>query len=175
LREAITATLETLAAGKITAKELPIPSDTRKDFIKYAPGFERVAPAPNVPYCSYTVDGLAKFLGEVDGADHASHDFKATFGALELIDGNGLKEGDIAGLEVWKIDAVVSLRNRTQWGRKAPPCDCWHTDGYTDTRIRGRGDFLLHSLQGAEPGSKFLLDNHPANQHNTQNNLKRMS
>jgi hypothetical protein len=63
IREAIVATLNTLAAGRITAKELPISPDTRKDHIRYAPGFGRGLPATQVIECPYTVDGLAKFLG----------------------------------------------------------------------------------------------------------------
>ena len=96
LRETIIATLETLAAGKITAKELPIPDGAGKQHIRYAPGFSFIAPAQQASFPSYTIDALAKFLGEVDKAGHATHDFRDTFGALELIDGNGLKEGDIA-------------------------------------------------------------------------------
>jgi hypothetical protein len=126
LREAIIATLETLAAGKITAKELPIATGQgkRTDTIRLAPGFdiERFPAGGILPPLAYTIDALARFLGETKERGEATESFKATFGALELIDGNGLKEGDIAGLEVWKIDAVVTLRNHTQWGRKAPPC-----------------------------------------------------
>jgi hypothetical protein len=108
LREAIIATLETLAAGKITAKELPIDPKTNTSSVRYAPGYASIPPAERIPSQPYTIDGLAKFLGEVKDDGHAQDAFRATFGALELIDGNGLKESDIAGLEVWKVDAVVS-------------------------------------------------------------------
>jgi hypothetical protein len=152
LREAIIATLETLAKGKITDKELPVlRNDTT---IRYAPGFgKEMAPAlPNKH--PYTVDGLAKFLGgeAIDDTGHASHTFKATFGMLELVDGKGLKEADIAGLEVWKIDAVVTLRNRTQWGRKAPPCNRWPMcQGIPDPNT-GTGVSALHTLQRGRTG-----------------------
>ena len=88
LREVIVATLQTLAAGKITAKELPI---LRNDtMLRYAPGFGK-EPPPAAPNHPYTVEGLAKFLGELkEGTWFATESFKATFGALELIDGNGL-------------------------------------------------------------------------------------
>jgi hypothetical protein len=112
LREAIVATLEALAAGKITAKELPIATDQgqRTDKIRMAPGFD-VAKYPaggTLPIGAYTANGLAKFLGEVKERGEYSDDFRATFNALELLaTDNGLEEKDVAGLEVWKIDAVV--------------------------------------------------------------------
>ena len=101
-----------MAAGKITAKELPIATGERQrtDAIRVAPGFDigqKVA-GDLLPPRSYTVQALAKFLGEVGSDDKATESFKATFGAMELIDGNGLKEEQVAGLDVWKIDAVVS-------------------------------------------------------------------
>ena len=97
-----------MAAGKITAKELPIPPHTKPGYIRWAPGFSSGSPATQTTSHSYTIDGLAKFLGEVGSDDKATESFKATFGAMELIDGNGLKEEQVAGLDVWKIDAVVS-------------------------------------------------------------------
>ena len=47
-----------------------------------------------MPLGAYTIDGLAKFLGEVDDTGHATHGFKDTFGALELIDGKGLTDSE---------------------------------------------------------------------------------
>jgi hypothetical protein len=84
LREVITATLEAYAAGKITLAEMPIDPKTNKTQIRYAPGFSSVAPGPSIPSRPYTVDGLAKFLGEVDDTGHATHAFKAAFAALEF-------------------------------------------------------------------------------------------
>jgi hypothetical protein len=112
LREAIVATLNTLAAGKITAKELPIATGERQrtDKIRVAPGFDvaQFRAGAGLPNAAYTTDAIAKFLGEIDERGEASHDFRATFNALELMaSDNILEEKDVAGLEVWKIDAVV--------------------------------------------------------------------
>ena len=67
LREAITATLDTLAAGRITAAELPIATGERQrtDKIRIAPGFNtgQSAAGGTLPPSAYTVDALAKFLG----------------------------------------------------------------------------------------------------------------
>ena len=55
-------------------------------------------PAESVHPSPYTIDALAKFLGEVkEDTKWATEAFKATFGAMELIDGNGLKEEQVAG------------------------------------------------------------------------------
>jgi hypothetical protein len=55
-------------------------------------------PATQVIECPYTVDGLANFLGEVGPDGKATEAFKATFSALELLDGNKLKESEITGI-----------------------------------------------------------------------------
>jgi hypothetical protein len=91
----VATTLETLAAGRITASELPIATGQgkRADTIRVAPGFgvEKWTASGLLPSCAYTVDALAKFLGEVDERDgKATEAFKATFGALELMDGKNL-------------------------------------------------------------------------------------
>jgi len=81
----ILATLRALADGKITAEEMAVAEDTRKDAIRYAPGFGPVPLAVHVPH-PYTIDALAKFLGAVRDDGHATEDFKAAFSALELIE-----------------------------------------------------------------------------------------
>jgi hypothetical protein len=98
LREAIIVTLETLAAGKITAKELLITTGERQrtDAIRIAPGFSfgQLSAGQQLPPKAYSVESLAVFLGEVNVNGRPTDSFRATFGALELIDGNGLKEDD---------------------------------------------------------------------------------
>jgi hypothetical protein len=116
---AITATLDTLAAGRITAQELPIATGERQrtDAIRIAPGFSTVdrgqwKAGSLLPPNAYTTDALAKFLGEVNESDgKATESFKATFGALELINANGLKEGDVAGLDVYQEQSIRSRSN----------------------------------------------------------------
>jgi hypothetical protein len=123
-----------LAAGKITAKELPIATGERQrtDKIRVAPGFgvEQSSAGGILSRGTYTADGLAKFLGEVKDNGHATDAFFATFGALELIDGNSLKENDVVGLELWKIDAVVPCRrvmhNEAGSGQGARGGSFWH-------------------------------------------------
>jgi hypothetical protein len=108
LREAIVATLDALAAGKITPKELPIDPATNTKLIRYAPGFGGSPPAGSVGQHPYTSQGIATFLGEIktNTRGEASEDFRGTFNALELLaSDNGLEEKDVAGLEVWKIAA----------------------------------------------------------------------
>ena len=67
-----------LAAGKITAKQLPIATGQgkRTDTIRVAPGFAvgKSAASGTPPPGAYTVDALAKFLGGecVDDTGHAS-------------------------------------------------------------------------------------------------------
>jgi hypothetical protein len=101
-----------LAAGKIAPEEMPITTGERQrtDKIRIAPGYDfvQLAAGSQLPRGAYNVDALAKFLGEVDDEGRATDSFKAAFDAMELIDGNGLKEEQVAGLDVWKIDAVVS-------------------------------------------------------------------
>lgn len=85
--------MRTLAEGKIKPEEMPIPADTRKDLIRYAPGFGRgPAAGPRVPY---TVDALANFLNDVDKDGKASEIFNATFAALELIEEGWIKKEDV--------------------------------------------------------------------------------
>jgi hypothetical protein len=90
-----------LAAGKITAKELPIATGQgqRGDTVRVAPGYDfvQLAAGSQLPRGAYNVDALAKFLGEVDDEGRATDSFKAAFDAMELIDGNGLKEEQVAG------------------------------------------------------------------------------
>ena len=58
--------IESLAAGRITAKELPIATGQGKrvDTIRVAPGFnaaEKSAAGGTLPSGAYTIDALAKF------------------------------------------------------------------------------------------------------------------
>jgi hypothetical protein len=63
-----------LGEGKIRSEEMPVPPDTNKKYIRYAPGFggasteKRLAP--------YTVDALAHFLGEVQDNGRARESFR---------------------------------------------------------------------------------------------------
>jgi hypothetical protein len=89
LRETITSAVQALGAGKIKPEEMPVSDDTRKNVIRYAPGFGRSTAAGDRPY---TVDGLARFLGEVKSNGEAHEAFRAAFGALELISEGYLAE-----------------------------------------------------------------------------------
>ena len=66
----------------------------RTEKIRVAPGFATVdrelsAAGGILPHGAYTVDALAKFLGEIkEDSGAATESFKATFGALEPMDGN---------------------------------------------------------------------------------------
>jgi hypothetical protein len=80
VREAIDAVIEALADGKIDPEEMPVSPDTRKDLIRYTPS----RPYGNVPY---TVDSLAKFLGQTrknKGKDEATDGFRHMLAAREL-------------------------------------------------------------------------------------------
>lgn len=63
------------------------------------------------------MDSLARFLGEVKDRGEATDSFRATFGALQLMADNSLKESEVEGLEVWKIDAVVTQAKEKYMGR----------------------------------------------------------
>lgn len=71
---------------------MPVPADTRKDLIRYAPGYGPSPLAGNVPSVPYTVDALARFLGEVKHRGEAHKGFHAMFGALELLSEGYLTE-----------------------------------------------------------------------------------
>jgi hypothetical protein len=73
--------LQALGEGKITPEEMPVPPDTRKDHIRYAPGFGGGPSADRV--LPYTVEALAKFLGEVQPNNAPRESFRAAFDALE--------------------------------------------------------------------------------------------
>jgi hypothetical protein len=103
LRETIQAAVKALGEGKITAEEMPIDPKTNKSLIRYAPSFGCGLPAVRIPQRRYTIDSLAKFLGETGKGDHAHDAFKATFGALELIAEGYLTESAIKGLEIGEV------------------------------------------------------------------------
>jgi len=104
LRETIQAAVKALGEGKITAEEMPIDPSTRTDLIRYAPGFGCSPPAAKVPQHPYTIDSLAKFLGETKASTGCAHEpFKAIFGALELIAEGYLTEAAIKGLEIGEV------------------------------------------------------------------------
>jgi hypothetical protein len=99
LRETITATVKALGEGRIKPEELPIDPKTRKDLIRYAPGYGCWRPAANIPSHLYTIDSLAKFLGETRLSTGKAHDaFNTTFAALELISEGYLNESAIKGI-----------------------------------------------------------------------------
>jgi len=103
LRETITATVKALGEGRIKPEELPIDPKTNKSQIRYAPGYSSIPPAERIPSSPYTVDALAKFLGETKLSTGVAHEaFRTTFAALELISEGYLNESAIKGMEVWK-------------------------------------------------------------------------
>ncbi len=93
LRETITATIRALGEGKITPEEMPIDPKTKTEYIRYAPGYTTMSPAGAAH--PYTVEALAKFLGELDGRDEPHAAFKNAFASLELISRGRLTEAQI--------------------------------------------------------------------------------
>jgi hypothetical protein len=93
--------VQALAEGKIAPKEMPIITGERQrnDAIRVAPSFveSQLLASQQLPTGAYTVEALAKFLGEVgsDGRPHAG--FRAMFGALELLSEGYLTEAQIKG------------------------------------------------------------------------------
>jgi hypothetical protein len=86
-----------LGEGKISAKEMPVPPDTRQDHIRHAPGFGGASTEKRL--VPYTVESLAKFLGETkDNGTQARESFRAAFDALELISEGYLTEAQIKRL-----------------------------------------------------------------------------
>jgi hypothetical protein len=113
----ITSVLKALGSGQIKPEEMPIATGERQrtDKIRVAPGFSvgQSAASGALPPGAYTVDGLAKFLGEVkeDTTGWATEAFKAAFGALELISEGYLAESAIKGLDQWwRVGEVASAR-----------------------------------------------------------------
>lgn len=111
LRETITSTLTALAEGKIKPDEMSVPEDTNERFIRYAPGFGTRA---DTGARRYTVEALAKFLGEVRsdrGEVRPRHEFVNAFNSLELMSENHLSEATLLALndEPWKIGEVVRI------------------------------------------------------------------
>jgi len=83
LRETITAAIQALGEGKIAPEEMPIPPKTNTGEIRYAPSFSAsVVLAQRIPESRYTIDSLAKFLGEAKADGHAHDAFRITFGAF---------------------------------------------------------------------------------------------
>ena len=106
-REMIEAFLKLHGEGGISAEEMPMAPDVNKQFIRYAPGFGGVAPAPSVTPRPYTIEGAASYLGAVDASGHAVHDFKTSFGAIELIHDGCLTESKLAKVPLWKVGMAV--------------------------------------------------------------------
>ena len=81
---------------------MPVPTDTNDRFIRYAPGFGPAASTRSVPY---TIEALAKFLGEIDQRNEPRHQFRDTFNSLELMSEGFLSEATLIALndEPWKI------------------------------------------------------------------------
>jgi hypothetical protein len=102
LHETITATVKALGEGRIKPEELPIKTlqGQRSDSIRIAPSFSvaKYRAGTELPLGSYTVDALAKFLGETDKRGEAHQAFRTTFAALELISEGYLNESAIKGI-----------------------------------------------------------------------------
>jgi hypothetical protein len=89
MRETIRAAVQALGDSQITPDEMAIKTGERQrnDTIRLAPSYsggQNVA-GDTLPPNSYTVDALAKFLGEVGSDGHAHDGFKNAFAVLELI------------------------------------------------------------------------------------------
>ena len=91
IRETITAAVQALAEGKIKPTELPIAPHTKSQHVRYAPSYSSTGAAP-VDAHPYTIEGLAKFLGEVDKRGEPRDTFKTVFGMLELLSDGHLTE-----------------------------------------------------------------------------------
>jgi hypothetical protein len=78
---------------------ISIEQGQRSDAIRIAPSYieTKLLAGAQLPSGAYTVEALAKFLGEVgsDGRPHAG--FRAMFGALELLSEGYLTEAQIKG------------------------------------------------------------------------------
>jgi hypothetical protein len=112
IREAIEAAVKAHGAGKILPSEMPIESETRDGFVRYAPSFSAcVTESVTHPY---TVESLAKFLGFVNAkSETATNSFITAFGAEELIADGVLKESQIRGLSAERLgELVISLRKQ---------------------------------------------------------------
>jgi hypothetical protein len=125
IREAIGAAVRAHGTGKILPKEMPfaIGEAQRTDQIRVAPGYaagtipssrnSSVVESTILPKTSYTIDGLANFLGFViPSTKRATQSFIAAFGAEELIDDGVLKESQIRGLSAQRSALSICARPR---------------------------------------------------------------
>lgn len=109
LRETIRAAVEAHAAGKILAKEMPIPPHTKPNYIRYAPAFSSESSTNSDHLYPYTIEALAAFLGHSKSSGEAAKDyFRAAFGAVELIADGYLTEARIKDLPSFKLEEVVT-------------------------------------------------------------------
>jgi hypothetical protein len=89
LREAIVATVEALAAGKIKPEEMPIDLKTNTQHFRYASS----PLEESIPAHPYTLNSLARFLGQIKPkTDEATDGFRTMFTALELVTEGWLPE-----------------------------------------------------------------------------------
>jgi hypothetical protein len=126
LREAIAAAVEAHGKGLILPKEMPfaIGEAQRTDQIRVAPGYvagtisssrnSSVVESTILPKTSYTLDGLANFLGFIiPSTKRATQSFIAAFGAEELIADGVMKESQIKGLSAERLgELVISVREQ---------------------------------------------------------------
>lgn len=124
LRETIQAAVEAHGQGRILFDEMPLDPSTRRDQMRYAPGFSTPAVSDTAGVIperdpkafrdfvqknhGYTLNDLAKFLGLMQPKGDLRPSFIAAFGAVELLSEGYLTDAKISGLESHQLASLVA-------------------------------------------------------------------